>query len=127
MADGSRILLICEDENISRYLRQKLIVEGGYLVSCEGSISAGLVSFRKNGFDLVIAKVKLDEDETREFIKALKKADPEVIIIVFIDEYKPEVEDLFGLGIYEYITKPINSEKLAFLVKKGLELRVIIT
>lgn len=127
MANGSRILLICEDENISRYLRQKLIVEGGYLVSCEDSISAGLVSFRQNGFDLVIAKVKLDEDETKGFIKALKKTDPEVIIIVFVDEYKPEIEDLFRLGIYEYITKPINSEKLAFLIKKGLELRVLIT
>ena len=59
---------------------------------------------KKNNYAPTLLEIKKNfkmskEDETREFIKALKKADPEVIIIVFIDEYKPEVEDLFGLGI----------------------------
>ena len=96
MSNGSRILLICDDENISRYLKDKLIVEGGYFVASGNTISAGLAAFKQNGFDLVIAKVKPREQETKEFIRALKKADPEVIIIVFVDEYKPEVEDLFS-------------------------------
>lgn len=125
MENGNRILLICDDEGISRYLREQLIVEGGYYVSSQGTIQQGLVAFRQNGFDLVIAKINPAEQETKEFIRGIKKIDPEAIIVVYIDEYKTEVEDLFRLGVYDYITKPINSEKLSFLIKKGLELRVV--
>lgn len=124
MEDGNRILLICDDDGISRYLREQLIVEGGYSVSLQGTIQQGLSAFRQNGFDLVIAKIKPEEQEAKEFIRGIKKIDPEAIIIVYIDEYKTEVEDLFRLGVYDYITKPINSEKLSFLIKKGLELRI---
>lgn len=124
MENGNKILLICDDESISRYLREQLIVEGGYSVSSQGSTQQGLAAFRQNGFDLVIAKINPAEQETKEFIRGIKKIDPEAIIVVYIDEYRAEVEDLFRLGVYGYITKPINSEKLSFLIKKGLELRI---
>ena len=123
MANGNKILLICDDENISRFLREKLMVEGGYSVSSESVMQEGLALFRQNGFDIIIAKINPDDPQTKEFVKAVKKIDPETIIILFIDEYTPEVEGLFKLGVYDYIAKPINSEKLAFLIKKGLELR----
>ena len=124
MENGNKILLICDDESISRYLREQLIVEGGYSVSSQSTTQQGLAVFRQNEFDLVIAKIKPAEQETKEFISGIKKIDPEAIIVVYIDEYKAEVEDLFRLGVYGYITKPIHSEKLSFLIKKGLELRV---
>lgn len=122
MSDGNRILLICDEENISRFLREQLIVEGGYSDVSESGANDGLLILQQNEFDLVIVKVK-EAQEARELIKAAKKKDSEIILIVFIDQYSQEVEELFKLGIYDCITKPVNSEKLAFLVKKGFELR----
>ena len=55
-----------------------------------------------------------------ELIRELKHIDPDCNIIALFDEYNRELlEHLFGPGIYDFITKPINLEKLFFLVRKG--------
>ncbi|MBM3243232.1 MAG: HD domain-containing protein [Candidatus Omnitrophica bacterium] len=118
-----RILFICENNEISRYLREQLTIEGGYSVVFEESHQSGTDSFRSNGFDLVIfSPVNLDATSLN-LVKELKKIEHDCVIIVVLDEAKPEIlEYLFSLGIYDFITKPINLERLFFLVKKGIEL-----
>lgn len=123
MFDGSRILLICDDEEASRPIREELVSGARYSVSFEPSAIAGLELFKQNNFDLVIAGFGKIDLKATDLIAGLKKTDPDCVIIAFLKDANPEILDqLPKLGIYDYISKPINTERLSFLVKKGIEL-----
>jgi len=120
---NNRILFICDDNEISRYLREQLMVEGSYSVVFEESVREGLNAFGRNGFDLVIIKPHALDSGSLELIKEFKTIEQDCVIIAFLDESKPEIlEYLFSLGIYDFIAKPINLEKFFFLIKKGIDL-----
>ncbi|MFH0855691.1 MAG: HD domain-containing phosphohydrolase [Candidatus Omnitrophota bacterium] len=126
MPEHNKILFICDDNDLSRHLVEQLMAEGGYFVSLESTAQKGLESFREKGFDLVIAKPQAQGLNSLELIRELKRADPDCIIIALLDEYKQEVlEYLFSLGIYDFVTKPINLEKLFFLARKGIEMHTL--
>jgi len=120
---SNRVLFICDENGISRYLREQLMIDGGYLVTFKESPKEGLEEFRQNGSDLIIFKPHLLDVNSLKLIKDLKAIDPDCIIIAFLDEDRQEViEHLFDLGIYDFITKPVNLEKLFFSVRKGMDL-----
>jgi len=123
MPENNRILFICDDNEVSRYLKEQLMLEGGYFVVSEESSETGLNSFSRNGFDLVIIKPDTFDAGLLNFIKEFKRIDSDSVVIVLLDEAKPDIlEYLFSLGVYDFISKPINLEKFFLLVKKGIEL-----
>lgn len=121
-----KILLICDNETIARYLREKLIVSGGYLVSLEYTPKAGIETFKEEGFDIAIVKLTAVDLDNAQLIKELKKIDPDCIIIAFTEDGAEQVSrEAVKLGIYDFINKPINLEKLFFIIKKGVQLRIL--
>jgi putative two-component system response regulator len=121
-----RILLINDDEPLSKYLRDRLSVNGEYSIALEFSAHSGLESFRRNSFDIVIAKLGMPDMEGIELVKELKIIDPDSIIIVLAEEINPRLLiEMYRLGVYDSIGKPINLEKLAFLIKKGMDLHTL--
>ncbi|MDD5027807.1 MAG: response regulator, partial [Candidatus Omnitrophica bacterium] len=126
MPGNNRILFICDDNELSRYLVEKLMVEGGYFVALEPTVPKGLASFKDNGFDIVMTRAQMPGSNPLDLVRELKAADPDCVIIALLDEYKQEVlEYLFSLGVYDVISKPINLEKLFFLVKKGIDMHTL--
>ncbi len=122
--ESNRVLFISDENEVSRHIREQLIVEGGYSVAFEESAKEGLSAFSRNGFDIVIVKYYPLDLGSCDLVKGLKAADPDCVIIILLDENKSEImEYLFSLGVYDFIAKPINLEKLFFLVKKGIDLR----
>lgn len=127
MDKGGRILIVHDNETISRYLREKLVVEAGYSVSLEAELQTAIEIFKHNNFDILIVKFDPSDSNTVNLVKELKKVDPECIIIALIE--RDDVTTLDGisaLGIYDYIKKPINLEKLFFLIRKGIELHSMV-
>jgi putative nucleotidyltransferase with HDIG domain len=123
MAETSRVLLIFDDEQMSRYLREQLIIDGGFSVVFENSSLGGLNAMRQGGFDVVVLRFAMSDMESAELIKGIKKADTDVIIIAYLDDHDPHIiREIFRLGVYDFVTKPVNMEKLLFLIKKGTEL-----
>lgn len=121
--NNNRILLICDDSGISSYLKEKLMAEGGYSMTFAESRKEGLGVFQQNSFDIVILKPHVLDVNSLGLVKELKGIDQDCVIIAFLDEDRPEViEHLFSLGIYDFITKPVNLDKLFFSVKKGIGL-----
>lgn len=123
MVGTGRILCICDDEAIASFLREKLIIDAGYAVSFEYTSSGGTSALKQNNFDLVIVKFNMRDYDGAELIKGLKKIDPDSIIIVLLEEPQANtLKEISRLGVYDFITQPINLEKLFFLIKKGIEL-----
>jgi len=120
---NNRILFICDEEAIVSYLREKLIIEGGYVVSFESTAAGGISALRQNNFDLVMVKFEMPDSDGMELIRGLKKIEPDAVIIILVTEPNAgALKEILRLGIYEVVAKPINLEKLLFLIKKGIEL-----
>jgi putative nucleotidyltransferase with HDIG domain len=126
MAENIAILVICDDEEISSYLRERLIIDTGYSVFFEARPERGLLAFKENSFDIVIIKFGMAGLDEETFINGIKKIDPDAVIIAFLEEHHSRAfEDMLRLGVYDFITKPINLERLFFLVKRGSQLHTL--
>lgn len=125
MVTNNRILLINDDEPISRYLGDKLINEAGYSVTFEYTGFGGLNTFKENSFEVVIGKFDMPDLDGTSLIKDIKKIDPDCIFIALIEEENPVLlKEISELGVYGFITKPVNLEKLFLLIEKGMQLRL---
>jgi len=125
MLEGSRIILVSDDEVIARYLKDKLTSEGGYIVKLEYVPKAGIDAFKSENYDIAI--IKYDMPEADAFVKEIKKLDPDCPIIALIERDNTDtLKDIIRLGIYDVLPKPVDLDKLFFLVKKGIELHLLL-
>lgn len=128
MGANQRILLIDNDKEISMYLKEKLTINEEYSVSWEPSAHAGLEVFRHNSFDIIIVNFNIPDLDGMGLVKELKDVDPNCIIITFLEGFDPQLlNEISRLGVYGFVGKPINLEKLFFLIKKGVELHSLMT
>jgi len=129
MNGAERILLVDNEEAEVFYLREKLIIAGGYSVYLESNAKDAFQTFKEEGFAVAILNLNIPSLVGlggMNFMRDLKRVDPYCIIIGIIERLNPALaKELYRLGVYEVIDKPINLEKLFFLVRKGLELRAL--
>lgn len=121
------ILLINDDERLSSFLKEELVHKRGYALSIMHSAYNGIEALKRENFDLIITKFGMPDLEGINLIKELKKVDSDCIIIVIVDIVSSDIlQEIARLGIYEFLTKPINLEKLDFVIKKGVELHSLL-
>ena len=126
MIKTRKILVINHDDTIASYFKHELNVRG-YGVSIAYSASSALQDLRNVTFDLIITRFGMPDMEARQLIREIKKIDPDAVIITILEEMDSETLSIcMGLGVYEFLSKPINTERLFFLVKKGTELHTIL-
>lgn len=126
MIKTKKILVINHDDTILSYLKRELNLRG-YGVSIAYSASSALQDLRNVTFDTIITRFGMPDMEARELIKQIKDVDPDAVIITILEEMDPEIlSNCLGLGIYEFLSKPLDIEKLVFVVKKGMELHAIL-
>jgi putative two-component system response regulator len=123
MLEANRILIINDDEAISKHLREELTIKGNYLVTIEPNPRMGIETFKKNGFAIVMVKLDMQEMPGQEVVKKIQYLDPDCVIIMLIDRIdNATLQELSRLGVYDFVSKPINLEKLFFIIRKGIEL-----
>lgn len=126
MAASGNILFVCDDEGISSFLREKLIIDGGFAVTFESSSQRGIAALNESSFDLVIIKLGMADLDSKELVKGLRKADSDCIIVALAEtEHGAFFNELIRLGVYSFVMKPFNIEKLFFLIRKGIELHAL--
>lgn len=127
MPDSQKILLVNNGDSndlVIRYIREKLIIHGGYSVSFEFTAESGVGALRQELFDIVIIRLDSLGANEKEVILAMKELAPECIIIILVENVKNIVlADALRFGVYDVIDKTTDLEKLFFLMRKGLELR----
>ena len=122
MANPIRILLICDEEEICRQLREQLIAQEGYSVSFEVNGADGIEAMRRDVFNLVIIKTGMQDMPVAGLFNAIKKIDPHSIIIGITGH--SDTGSLMGAEdspFFDFITVPINPQRVSFLLKKGIE------
>ena len=120
-----RILVVEDDEGI-----QDLLVEAlprlGYEPVIADNGKMGLETFQSQNFAIIITDVRMPEMDGLTMLKAIRKLDPKVPIIVITGypSVDSAVESLVEGADY-YLVKPINMVDLEAKIKKSFEKRKI--
>jgi DNA-binding NtrC family response regulator len=123
MKTGKNILLIDDDANLNRVLKQQLQDEGYHVTSARDGES-GLQLFRTGSFDIVISDLAMPGINGMEVLRTVRDQN-EAVIFILITAYGT-VEDAVKacrLGADDFLTKPFGIEQLRFVIEKTLRLK----
>lgn len=121
MADMPKAtILIVDDERLIRWsLVERLSAEGYETIEAESGQEA-LARFGA-AVDLVLLDYRLGDLDGQEVLKALRRRDPDVLIIFFTAfSSLGNAVEVMKQGAYHYATKPFNLDEIVLLVEKAL-------
>ena len=117
-------LLIVDDELSVRDSLNKWFREEGYEVHTAEDANEALTRMAETKFDAALLDIKMRGTDGIELQKRLHEIDPELISIMMTGYASVEtaVEALKN-GAYDYVTKPLDPDEIAHLVKNALSHR----
>jgi two-component system, OmpR family, alkaline phosphatase synthesis response regulator PhoP len=121
--DKKHILLVEDEEHLSKTIRLNLELEGYSVTTADTGIEA-LKNFRKDHFHLVILDVMLPEMSGFDVCEQIRKENT-VVPVLFLTAKGSGSDRIQGLklGADDYLTKPFNLEELLLrvqiLIKRG--------
>lgn len=115
-------ILVVDDEPNYLIVLSELLKEEGFEVMTAESGGEGLKIVEKNDLDLVITDMRMPGMDGLELLKAIKKYDKDlpVIMITAFGEVEKAVVAMKA-GAYNYLAKPFNNEELLVNIKKAIE------
>jgi len=111
---GHETILIAEDDNINFLLLKKILQLRNYTVlrANNGQEAVDICKANKD-IDLVFMDVKMPVMNGLDAFKIIKKCNPDLVVIAQTAYSSSEDKELIlNLGFKNYITKPLNKEKI---------------
>jgi PAS domain S-box-containing protein len=121
---GKERILFVDDERAIAQISQSILSGLGYKVAAETDSMAAWKKFRQDpaAFDLVIADQTMPGLTGSELAKAMFRLRPDLPVILCTGYTASLSEkDALALGIRRYALKPLNTAKLAALVREVLD------
>jgi DNA-binding NtrC family response regulator len=121
-----KILIVDDEKNIRSGLGRALEMDGYEVHQAEDGAEAVKVMHRVD-IDLVITDLRMPQMSGEELLKKVTTSWPSVPVIVLTGH--GTVESAVGAmrdGAYDFVTKPVNLDRLALLVKRALSSRELI-
>ena len=115
-------ILIVDDEDAVRYALKQILTKYGFL-PFEASGGAEAISAVKSlDLDLILLDVVMPGPDGMETLLELKKIDPDMPVIMMTghSDISTAVQAI-KLGAYDFITKPLQTNKLIQAIQGGLE------
>ncbi len=126
MGDMERIesILIVDDEDTIRRLLDRKLSSEGYECHVAANGEQALDIIRKNPVGLVILDIKMPGKSGIQLLPQIKAAYPEtqILMATTVTDIETAVNCMKD-GAYDYITKPINLDEMAFAVSRALDKR----
>jgi two-component system response regulator HydG len=114
-------LLIVDDELSVRDSLGKWFREEGYEVGSAESASEALTRMAENKWDLALLDIKMRGTDGIELQRRLRQLDPDLIVIMMTGYASVETAvTALKNGAYDYVSKPLDPDEIAHLVKKAL-------
>jgi len=115
-------ILIVEDDVAFCQMLETFLTKKGYEVNASHTGNDALAKLKSNNYDIVLTDVRLPDRDGNEILQILKEEHPgtKVILMTGYAEVNLAV-DAIKTGAFDYISKPINPEKMLQVVKSALE------
>jgi len=119
--DKPLILVIDDEKNIREALKSGLKMEGFEVYASEDG-DDGLEKLKTIGADAVILDLKMPRLGGLDFLKASHNLGIEAPIIILTGHGGvDEAVETMKRGAYDFLTKPVNLDKMALLLKRSIE------
>ena len=117
------ILIIDDEKNIREGLGAAFEMEG-YEVRLAANGKEGLDLIAKGDIDLIITDLRMDGVSGEEVLRRVTTETPGIPVIVLTGHGSIDAAvDAMRNGAYDFLTKPLNLDRLSMLVKRALERR----
>ncbi len=117
----SKILVIDDEEFITRSLKQHLEKEGCEVVTAETG-EEGIEIFKSDVPDIVILDLNMPGIGGIETLKSLKKINSDIIVIIITAHGDIETAvSAIKMGAYDFVEKPFELNRISVLIKKASE------
>ncbi len=120
------ILVIDDEKNIRSGLQTALELDG-YEVLCAENGAVGLQIALQTDIDLVITDLRMPEVSGEEVLRRVTSETPGVPVIVLTGHGTVEnAVEAMRSGAYDFLTKPVNLDRLSLLVRRALQNRELV-
>ena len=114
-------LLIVDDELSVRDSLGKWFREEGYEVATTENANEALSRLAQQRWDLALVDIKMHGTNGIELQRRMHEVDPELIVIIMTGYASVETAvAALKNGAYDYVTKPLDPDEIAHLVKNAL-------
>ena len=114
-------LLIVDDELSVRDSLGKWFREEGYEVATTENASDALTRLAQQRWDVALVDIKMHGTDGIELQRRMHEVDPELIVIIMTGYASVETAvAALKNGAYDYVTKPLDPDEIAHLVKNAL-------
>ena len=114
-------LLIVDDELSVRDSLAKWFHEEGYEVTAVENASDALTRLAEQRWDAALVDIKMHGTDGIELQRRMHEVDPELIVIIMTGYASVETAvAALKNGAYDYVTKPLDPDEIAHLVKNAL-------
>ncbi len=119
-----RRILVVEDNETSRQSLKKLLETESLTVDVAGDGTEALQALGKHAYSLVLTDVKMPEVGGLELIQAIQQRGLPVTVIVMTGHGSiDEAVRAMRLGAYDFLTKPLDADRLRLAVDRALNQR----
>lgn len=117
-------ILVVDDEPEMGWLFSKILGEEGYkvLTACTGQ--EGITKVKEEMPDLVFLDIRFPGMDGIEVLKEIRRFDKDLLVIMLTgyESVKTAVAAM-KLGAYDYLSKPIDNEKIKIVIENALKTR----
>ncbi len=114
-------LLIVDDELSVRDSLGKWFHEEGYEVATAENANDALTRLAQQRWDVALVDIKMHGTDGIELQRRMREVDPELIVIIMTGYASVETAvTALKNGAYDYVTKPLDPDEIAHLVKNAL-------
>ena len=120
----NRILVIDDDQAVLNYLNIFLLQAGTFDVTTLSNSTRAYTELKNNAYDLLLLDMDMPDVTGLDILKAIQEnnIDIETIVLTGVEDVELAVSAI-KLGAMEYLTKPVDNERLLRLMNTALEHR----
>ena len=122
VATNKRVLVV-DDEAIVCESYKRVLTDAGYSVCTARSGRDALAACRAEPFDVVLADLRIPDMDGLEVTRKVRKEFPQVQVLI-ITGYPTQqsADEARGLGVFDYLSKPVAPERLSAVTAAALSL-----
>ena len=126
VAPQSHILIVDADESVRFTFKRFLNMDGYTHVNIAHTVNEALSIAQSTVFDLIICDIMLDGENGPDLLKKFRNAHVDCPIVMITGS--PDIgsaTEMLRLGVFDYISKPINKKLLLRLTAQALRHRLL--
>lgn len=123
---NEKIILVAEDDNINFILLEKLLkIHGFKVLRAKDGLEAVQICKENHEVDLVFMDIKMPNLNGYEAFQHIREFNLDIPIIAQTSySFSEEIEKIKTIGFNDYVSKPLDKEKILVLIKKYFEQEV---